>query len=289
MSAYRQRVWRGLVTLTMWPLVATTALAEGQGPLRLHAAPPPAGEATNQTRETPARDAASGPVPVLDIRPAAAEAEESDASDQAIERAYRSLELRLERKADGSFVYTGRGIGARIDAQGGLTMWDKFSSARFAMDPQKIDDYTWVVRLFRVFFDLYARLDKAFGNDPYRSERRDFLEQTRDLQTLLLERNAERALERMLDGIWKLAQMSISEKKQRLFSLWTECSSDRYGQKARRRIEEFVREHCGRESACEYSEAEIERLSARLGAGARFSPYEPQGEQLGQDAGRHEE
>jgi hypothetical protein len=195
--------------------------------------------------------------------------------DEAVMRAYRSLELKVERNRDGSFSYKGRGVSARIDAQGGLTMRDQFHHTKFVFEPQQIDDNTWITWFFRLRFDLFARIDKAFGNDSYRSERREFLQQTRELRELLLERYSEQALERTLEGIWKLAMMSVSEKKERFFSLWSECSNDLYGLYARRRIEAFVREHCPRDSACEYSEQELTRLNRKHAAKDRFAPYDP--------------
>jgi hypothetical protein len=194
--------------------------------------------------------------------------------DRAILRVFRALELPLAQNADGSFAYTGRGIDARIDALGGLTMRDKFFQARFVFKSEPLDDHTWVTQFFQIRFNLMARIEKAFGNDPYRSERRAFLEATRELRELLLERNAEQALERMLNGIWRLAVMSVREKKERLFSLWSECSMDTHGQRARCRIEEFIRERCPRGSACEYTDEELARLSSISKAKARFAPYD---------------
>jgi hypothetical protein len=220
--------------------------------------------AASDPGQGPALASAAGPQPVA----------LPEHSDAAIERAYRSLELRLERKKDGSFVYTGRGLNARIDTQGGLTLKDKFFKAEFIFEPAQLDEHTWVTHFFRITFDLFARIDKAFGNDPHRSERREFLEQTLELRTLLLERYAEGALERTLEGLWKLAKMSVREKKERLFSLWSECSHDRFGEKARRRIEAFVREHCPPGSACDYSDEELVRLN---GSGSAAMQVEARG------------
>jgi hypothetical protein len=232
-------------------------------------AEPPAGERGSQdVAPVHARDA-GGPSPSGDSNTARM------SRDDAVTRAYRSLELKVERNRDGSFSYNGRGVSARIDAQGGLTMRDQFHRAKFVFDPQQIDDKTWITWFFRLKFDLFAKIDKAFGNDSYRSERHEFLEQTRELRELLLERYSEQALERTLEGTWKLAMMSVSEKKERFFSLWSECSDDQHGLYARRRIEAFVREHCPRDSACEYGEQELIRLNRKNAAKDRFAPYDP--------------
>jgi hypothetical protein len=79
----------------------------------------------------------------------------------------------------------------------------------------------------------------------------------------------------MLQGLWKLAAMSIREKKERLHAIWSECGTDEYGLRSRARIEAFIRERCPRGSACEYTDAELARLAASAPKGqARFTPYE---------------
>jgi hypothetical protein len=203
------------------------------------------------------------------------------AEQEDVERAFRDLlarqELKLARQDDGSFRYSGRGFQARIDAHGGLSITDKFSRARIVFDPKPLDEVNWVTYFLRVKFDLLARLDKAFGNDPFRSVRRDFLEQTRDLRMALLERSAQRALERALRTIWLAAGASPQQKRAATWKLWAECSEDEYGEKARRRIEAYVRERCPPGSACEYTPRELERLNAGRGAKPPFAPYPPGG------------
>lgn len=195
-------------------------------------------------------------------------------ADDAVLRAYREIEgLALVQKSDGSFAYTGRGFSARIDARGGLRITDKFRRTSFVLEPKPLDEVNWVTYFLRTTFDLLARLDKAFGNDPFRSERREFLERTRDLRMALLERNAGRALERALHTIWTGAHTSPQQRKQETFALWTECSEDEYGERVRRRIEEYVRERCPVGSVCEYTPEELARLNAQRGGKRAFLPY----------------
>jgi hypothetical protein len=229
-----------------------------------------------------AEGAASAPAPPS-LRPEqvarATEAGESPRADQApgddaVLRAFHAIEgLRLVRKRDGSFAYAGRGFNARIDARGGLIMTDKFSRASFVLDAKPIDAINWATYFFRISLGLMARLDKAFGNDPFRSERRDFLDRTRELRMALLERNAHVALDRALHKIWSAAASSPQQKKQATFELWTQCSDDTYGDAFRARIEQYVRERCAPGSACEYAPEELVLLNAP-GAGRRpFAPY----------------
>lgn len=204
---------------------------------------------------------------------AAATAPEAGVEDEVL-RAFRLIEgLELVPKSDGSFLYTGRGFNARIDANGGLTITDRFSRASVVLDPQPLDEHNWVVWFFRVTTGLLDRLDKAFGNDPFRSERREFLEKTRDLRMAVLERNTVQALERALHAIWSAASRSPKQKRQAIFSLWAQCSADAYGARARRRIEQYVRERCPRGSACEYPPGELRALNAGRAAEHSFAPY----------------
>jgi hypothetical protein len=210
-----------------------------------------------------------------DLKPASVRGSEAS-GDDAVLRAYREIErLKLVQKSDGSFAYTGRGFSARIDARGGLRITDKFRRTSFVLEPKPIDEVNWVTYFLRTTFDLLARLDKAFGNDPFRSERRDFLEQTRDLRMALLERNAEQALERALHTIWAAANSSPQQRRQETFALWAECSEDEYGERVRRRIEEYVRERCPIGSACEYTPDDLSRLNAQRSGKRAFAPYPP--------------
>jgi hypothetical protein len=196
------------------------------------------------------------------------------AGDDAVRRAFQAIDgVKLVQKSDGSFVYTGRGFNARIDARGGLTLTDRFSRASFVVDPKPLDELNWVTYFFRISFDLYARLDKAFGNDPFRTERRDFLEATRDLRMALLERNAARALERALHKIATSATKSPAEKRRLFFELWAECSDDPYGDRVRARIEQYIRERCPPGSVCEYTPQELERLNPPRAGARAFAPY----------------
>jgi hypothetical protein len=196
------------------------------------------------------------------------------AADDAVLRAYREIEgLTLVQKSDGSFAYTGRGFNARIDARGGLRITDKFRRTSFVLESKPLDEVNWVTYFLRTSFDLLARLDKAFGNDPFRSERRDFLERTRDLRMALLERNAGHALERALHTIWTGAHTSPQQRKQETFALWAECSDDEYGERVRSRIEAYVRERCPVGSVCEYTPEELARLKAQRGGKRAFAPY----------------
>jgi hypothetical protein len=208
-----------------------------------------------------------------DLKPAPVQGSDA-AADDTVLRAYREIEgLTLVQKSDGSFAYTGRGFSARIDARGGLRITDKFRRTSFVLEPKPLDEVNWVTYFIRTTFDLYARLDKAFGNDPFRSERRDFLERTRDLRMALLERNAGRALERALHTIWTGAHTSPQQRKQETFALWAECSEDEYGERVRRRIEEYVRERCPLGSVCEYTPEELTRLNAPRRGKRAFAPY----------------
>lgn len=200
----------------------------------------------------------------------------TDSVKDAYARLLTKGEIELERKSDRSYVYQGRGINARIDAQGGFVMTDKFSRSKFVFKPTPIDaeGVNWVTNFFQTTFDLLRRVEKAFGNDLYRSERREFLEQTEELRIALMERHQAAALGGLMHSIWSATGVSIAEKRIQLFHAWCECSDDAFGDTGRVRIEQFIAERCPKESACAFTAEELERLNREAAKkNRRFDPY----------------
>ena len=101
--------------------------------------------------------------------------------------------------------------------------------------------------------------NRVTKTDPYRSERLRFLQNTRALRELLLDRAQKRRMERgdrqlvnELKRIWsKQGDQFIPDQHRATLELWNQCSEDEIGRLARKVIERFVRARCPAGSACE--------------------------------------
>ena len=103
----------------------------------------------------------------------------------------------LRPRPEGGYAYIGRGFSAVIEADGNLRMDDRFGTIYFPFQPFQTADGEWRVALFGGTFRLFDWLDKKIGkNDPYLSERRWFLAQTRELRERLAREHAPRQRQR---------------------------------------------------------------------------------------------
>ncbi len=158
----------------------------------------------------------------------------------------RSPDPALKRHQDGSYSFKGNGIEAQIDADGTVHFHDKYLEG------------------FK--FDLNAWLEHLAGNDPYRSERRWFLERTQPLRDQLARTRREAAakisgpaLERELTGLWTNPVMSCERRKQETLRFWEAAPLSAQPDAQRAAIEGFVREHCADHPTCPLS---VEALRA---------------------------
>jgi hypothetical protein len=179
----------------------------------------------------------------------------------------------LSRKATGGYRFTGNGFDATIDPDGTVRMRDRFVSSRIRLRARPINQTDWVLTFWETKFDLFGWLDRKMGNDPYRSERRWFLDGTRDLREQLATGAAVENVRVAMHAIWNRAGLDFAERKRRTFALWDESSEDDFGQVGRAQILKFVREQCPRDSALGFRDEELRTLNAGRRSRTLFAPY----------------
>ncbi len=193
----------------------------------------------------------------------------------------------LERRADGSYRFHGTNFKASISKDGQVTFRDTYIGFSRKMQPlpppprdrapssdgaRHAVSTPWLALQFRI--DLQGYLEKRLGTDPYLSERRWFLERTRELREGLATRAAQRSLRRALLKIWSDAGLSLAARKRETFALWNHAGDDETGRSVRAMVQAFVRERCPAQSSCAYRPSELKHLNeARLPREA-FSPYD---------------
>lgn len=213
--------------------------------------------------------AASGAMHVRDAASTKSTASKSDSSadltnylaraagNKALSRADDPL---LEQTPEG-YAFSGNGFRARIDRDGSVHFLDRYVSG--------------------TNFDLTAWAEHMAGNDPYRSERRWFLERTAALRdqlahALLRERlhQAETEVATKLQTIWSDPEKSLARQKFETFELWDECSDDEIGLRCREIVEAYVAEHCPLGSVCAVTAEDLSVFNAQRRTRAAFAPYQ---------------
>jgi hypothetical protein len=208
------------------------------------------------------------------VRAEASDAGVSDAAVSYLERVWgKQPELPKLVEKNGNYAYRGRGFDATIDREGNVRMRDRFVRARVGLFPVLGLNKEWFVSFLDVKYDLFAWLDKKFGNDPFRSERRDFFLGTRELRERLAGESAEAKLGEQLARIWMQAALGLAERKRRTFELWDLASEDAFGQVGRDHVLSFVRESCPQDSARGFSAAELKALNETRRSKQEFQPY----------------
>ncbi len=186
---------------------------------------------------------------------------------------------RLVERRDGSYEYKGRGFDAVIEPNGNLRMRDRVVRTRFIDQPTALRDdkwATWTTYVFEFRYDLAGWLMKMFGRtDPFRSERRWFMEGTRELRERLASQSLASEMRKALHAIWSKAGITFEERRQRTFALWDESAEDEFGQIARTEVESFVREHCPEGSPLGFSGEALRALNQTRRSRALFAPYRP--------------
>jgi hypothetical protein len=186
---------------------------------------------------------------------------------------------RLVARRDGSYEYKGRGFDAVVERNGNLRMRDRFVRAGFIDQPTELrnDKWgTWTTYVFEFRYDLAGWLMKMFGRkDPFQSERRWFMEGTRDLREQLANQNLASEMRKALHAIWSKAGLTFEERRQRTFALWDESAEDEFGQIARTELESFVRERCPEDSPLGFRDEALRALNQTRRSRAQFAPYGP--------------
>lgn len=179
----------------------------------------------------------------------------------------------LVEKPDGSYAFTGNGFDATIDREGTIHMRDHFARSRLLFKPNQLADGQWVITFWEIKFDLFAWLEKKFGNDPFRSERRWFLDGTRDLRAQLATQAVVANMRNVLNAIWSKAGINFAERKRRTFAVWDESSEDEFGELCRAQVLAFVRERCPHDSPLGFDERELGVLNKTRRSRTLFAPY----------------
>jgi hypothetical protein len=216
----------------------------------------------------PAQDAPSG---AQDDRVASAEERLEGFLGASAEKDYLSKRPapELSQRGDGSFVWQGPVLGARIAPDGAV----RFSDGGASVDLD--DQYRPKVR-----FGVDDAIARSAGDDPHYAERSWFLEQTEALRRRLARKardtRAARGLARLrrrLDAVWSAAGRSYAQKRRMLFQIWDDCAQNERGERARRVVEGFVRSRLPAGSSEAYTRSELARLNRGRASDARFAPY----------------
>jgi hypothetical protein len=92
----------------------------------------------------------------------------------------------LRQGAHGGYVFAGNGFTATISPRGDVDMSDRYGTVHIPLVPYQTPTGEWRIGILGGSFRLFEWLDRKFGkNDPYRSERRWFLDRTRTLRERL--------------------------------------------------------------------------------------------------------
>lgn len=185
-----------------------------------------------------------------------------------------SDEPKLTHKANGTYVYKGQGFDATIEADGSVRMRDSFARSKPQVAARRANNGQWFVSFWETRYDFQAWLEKKFGNDVYRSERRWFLEGTRDLREKLAIDHTVRGAHTQLNELWSKPGLSFAERKRRTFQMWDESTDDEYGHVGRSAVEEFVRAQCPEGSGRGYTPDELAALNKDRKSKQPFAPYE---------------
>lgn len=163
----------------------------------------------------------------------------------------------LKRESNGTFSYRGTGFKAKIARDGSVSMGNSHGG----------------LNKNGASFDLMGMLDSAAGNDPYRSERKAFMEATRALREALRESADVEALRRQLKQIRQRPGLSMAARKAAIFEAWDQMSEDEVGRIGRRAVEHFIRDFYAEPDISAFSEAELRQLNARRQSRQVFAPY----------------
>lgn len=173
----------------------------------------------------------------------------------------------LESLGRDGFVYNGPQFSAHISLDGSVSFDDK-----------SIRDFKGLSG----GFDLTDLVMKGKKEDPYRHEKKRFLEATETKRTEMARRAHEAQIEQSLaelpwhcEEIWHERYRSAAQRRKTLYELWKETAGDgelgQAGAKAREIIEAYIQRVLPASSPDGYTEEELSQLNAR--SGSKFQPY----------------
>lgn len=135
----------------------------------------------------------------------------------------------LRRRQDGTYQYKGHAFKAIVEEDGSVTFDDGYKQGS------------------TVSFDMTDLIMRRRGEDPYRVEKRWFLEGTEGLRDELLERWIAKqtiiALRKLRGRLLRISEdgtLSDRQRAERVIAMFRDTSDDKAGAEARRTIEEFV-------------------------------------------------
>jgi len=189
----------------------------------------------------------------------------------------------LTRNEDGSLSHDGNGFDAVIEADGRVRFEDKYVDFELTFKPKVAEDGSVTFTIFKLTFALDTWIDKQIGKgDPFRAERRWFLERTAQLREERMQKHWQKvakagvtSLRHKLQDVWNNAALSLEKRKVATFRYWDDCADDEIGVLGRQVVVDFVRERCPEASACAFVEADLRALNATRRSKAAFAPYAP--------------
>lgn len=195
----------------------------------------------------------------------------------------RSDDPVLVREPDGSLSHEGNGFDAVIEPDGRVRFDDKYLDFDLNFKPMVSPDGTVTISLFKVTMAIDVWIDKLFGKgDPFRAERRWFLERTAQLREERIQKHWQRvakegvtALRHKLQDIWHDANLDIPRRKALTFAHWDGCADDEVGVLGKAVVEGFVRERLPSGSRWAFQQDELSALNAKRKSRAPFAPYAP--------------
>jgi hypothetical protein len=118
---------------------------------------------------------------------------------EAARRVDTRPEPTLRPKPGGGYTFAGHGFVATIENDGSVHMTDRFRHSSWTFRPthgkageDKEGGEPAGFRFFETAFDIFKRMDRNHGNDPFQSERRWFLDRTRALRESMAARYLDR-------------------------------------------------------------------------------------------------
>lgn len=174
----------------------------------------------------------------------------------------------LESLGKNGYVYNGPSFSARIMPDGQVNFDDK-----------SIRDFKGLSG----GFDLTDLIMKGKKEDPYRHEKKKFLEATSakraEMARQVRDEQIRSSLEELpwrCDEIWRDHRRGPGERRNLLFALWKETADNDdglgdAGEKARGVIEKFIQHYLPAGSVDQFSDEELARLNRR--GGRKFDPY----------------
>jgi hypothetical protein len=186
---------------------------------------------------------------------------------EALHEARRNLELRPA--GGGSYKADKRTFTAKVDPDGKVHLKDKAN---------------WQWKGLGATFDVTDWAMRSAGIDPYASEKRKFLDRTRDQRVAIGREHRREVLahsahfmQRNIERLWA-STPDLAARKQALFELWDECaeagSAEQIagGADARKALADFIKVQLV--GAAAYTAEELARLNRQRRSQATFAPYD---------------